>query len=363
MPPKVTVIIPVYNTGKYLRGCLDGVVNQTMREIEIICIDDGSTDDSPAILRDYREKDNRIIVVTQENRGAGAARNAGLDIARGEYLSILDSDDIYDIAMIEKMYNRTEELQADMTVCLSKSFDDITGKISDRKSLAADIRKDVFSYKDALKKYPEFDFFIGWAWDKLFRKSFIARHGIRFQEISHSNDAFFVFTAMYAAERITVLRESLVRHRINREGSVASTHNKNPLCFFEMHGAVKEGMEKLGIFQTVKKHYGKWVIRHSLWVLSNIKTPKSFIEAYSQMEKYYSLNDIYELPLEYYIEKWRYNEMQQILMQPGVEYSVDQNTVGFPLKIRGLYYCSKENGPIYAIRLVIGKCFNKMRVA
>lgn len=90
---KVSVIIPVYNVEKYLEECLDSIINQTLKEIEIICIDDGSTDSSLNVLENYKKKDKRIIVLQQQNLGAGAARNKGLDLARGKYLSFLDADD------------------------------------------------------------------------------------------------------------------------------------------------------------------------------------------------------------------------------------------------------------------------------
>ena len=93
MTVKVSVILPVYNVEKYLKECLDSILNQTLQEIEVICVDDGSTDRSLEILREYEKKDKRVIVLTQENKGAGAARNKGLAIAKGEYLSFLDSDD------------------------------------------------------------------------------------------------------------------------------------------------------------------------------------------------------------------------------------------------------------------------------
>ena len=91
--PKISLIIPVYNVEKFLRECLDSVVNQTMRDIEIICINDGSTDGSLDILKKYAAKDDRIIVINQTNGWLSAARNSGLKIARGEYIQFVDSDD------------------------------------------------------------------------------------------------------------------------------------------------------------------------------------------------------------------------------------------------------------------------------
>ena len=93
----VSVIIPVYNTEKYLEECLKSVINQTLKVIEIICIDDGSTDNSPDILKEYSEKDGRIRIYSQTNKGQGAARNRGIDLAKGEYVYFIDSDDFMEI--------------------------------------------------------------------------------------------------------------------------------------------------------------------------------------------------------------------------------------------------------------------------
>ena len=93
MMPKVSVIIPVYNVEKYLKQCLDSVVNQTLKDIEIICVNDGSTDNSLEILEEYAQKDNRIIIISQENQGQSVARNIALEKATGEYVGFVDSDD------------------------------------------------------------------------------------------------------------------------------------------------------------------------------------------------------------------------------------------------------------------------------
>lgn len=104
--PKVSVIIPVYNAEKYLRECLDSVVNQTLEEIEVICVDDGSTDGSLDILYEYEEKDSRVKVLKQKNQHAGVARNAGIDIAQGEYVHFLDSDDYLTLNAYEVLFQK-----------------------------------------------------------------------------------------------------------------------------------------------------------------------------------------------------------------------------------------------------------------
>lgn len=112
---KVSVIIPVYNAEKYLEKCLDSVINQTLKEIEIICIDDCSTDNSYSILKEYIKKDNRIVVFKNKtNHGAGYTRNVGLNFSKGEYIGFVDSDDYIDEKYYEELYNTAKKYDPDM---------------------------------------------------------------------------------------------------------------------------------------------------------------------------------------------------------------------------------------------------------
>ena len=126
--PLVSVIIPVYNVEKYLNQCLDSVIAQTLTDIEIICVNDSSTDGSLGILEEYEKKDKRIRVVTQPNSGAGAARNRGLSMASGKYLSFLDSDDFFEPDMLELAYQKAEEDSADFVVFNSNQYYTDKGK-------------------------------------------------------------------------------------------------------------------------------------------------------------------------------------------------------------------------------------------
>ena len=127
--PMVSVIIPVYNAEAYLEECLDSVVNQTLKNIEIICVNDGSTDNSLDILKEYQEKDDRVIIINQENQGAGVARNQGIKVAKGNYLSILDADDFFELNMLELMCMNALKFDADVTICRADGYD------QDRKSV------------------------------------------------------------------------------------------------------------------------------------------------------------------------------------------------------------------------------------
>ena len=121
--PKVSVVLSVYNMENYLRQCLDSILDQTFREIELICIDDSSTDSSFSILEEYADRDPRIKVERQDHAGAGAARNKGMTMAEGEYLSILDADDYFEPDMIEQAYGNAVENQADIVVFRCDLFD------------------------------------------------------------------------------------------------------------------------------------------------------------------------------------------------------------------------------------------------
>ena len=120
---KVSIIIPIYNDEKFLEQCITSVQNQTLRNIQIICVDDGSTDTSPSILEAYKKREPRMIVLKQPNQGAGAARNLGMQYAEGDFISFLDSDDIFDPFMLEQMSEKADRENLDVVVCRADRFD------------------------------------------------------------------------------------------------------------------------------------------------------------------------------------------------------------------------------------------------
>ena len=123
MSIKISIVVPVYNVEKYLRTCLNSIVNQTLKDIEIICVDDGSTDNSPLILAEYAIKDSRIKVITKQNFGYGNTMNIGISHAQGEYLGIVESDDYIDEYMYEILYKTAKQNDLDIAKSLFTSFD------------------------------------------------------------------------------------------------------------------------------------------------------------------------------------------------------------------------------------------------
>jgi len=187
--PKVSVIIPVYNTENFLRKCLDSVCNQTLQDIEIICINDCSTDGSLEILREYAKKDNRIkLIELFENCGAAKARNIGIDIAEGEYLGFVDSDDFIDLDFYKKLYGKAKETDADAVKGKLYLYDINTNKVY----LEAWI-----DINDSVKKNKA-NFYFTFT-TAIYKSSLIKEYNIRFLEgLIHFEDPYFTIkSALY----------------------------------------------------------------------------------------------------------------------------------------------------------------------
>lgn len=257
--PKVSVIIPVYNTEKYLRECLDSVVNQTLGDIEIILVDDGSTDGSLEILREYEADDSRIHILTQKNAFAGAARNLGMEFAHGKYLLFLDSDDYFDLNMLKKTTALAQKYDADITLFGGKRFDDSTGKmenvpwwIPSRKMVTIQ----PFSARDVSNRI--FQLASPGPCNKLFKASFVRGLGLKFQEFPNTNDLFFVFSALSEAEKICYTEDQFYFYRVNTGTSTQDRKSKNPKCFYYALNAVKARLKEVGTLDMFGESFVKF---------------------------------------------------------------------------------------------------------
>jgi len=222
---KVSVVIPVYNAAPYLRQCLDSVIGQTLREIEIICVDDGSGDESPQILDEYRRRDDRVMILTQKNLYAGTARNNGLEHASGEYIIFWDADDYFAPEALELMYGRAKETQADLCVCNAQNFDSQTGTFLAHSYVRKPYPEtDVFSINDC--KYRIYTFTSTVAWNKLVRRQFMLDENIRFQTQQHINDVLASLLILSLAKRITICNRRLIFYRMNRKDSLMSSYGE-----------------------------------------------------------------------------------------------------------------------------------------
>ena len=248
--PKVSVIIPVYNTEAYLTECIESVLTQTLQDIEIICIDDGSTDHSIEILSHYAQKDNRIKIIQQANQGAGACRNKGLEVASGETIYFLDSDDLLVPTALEKMYKQLEKTQADICVCKRYILEPSTRETTcddDSLNLSLLPPQETFSPQDIATNL--YQFCIIGIFIKLYRKSFLDQTAIRFQEIKTTNDVFFNHATLALARRITYLNEPLVIYRTSRPNCLTGQRGYSLTCVKTAYNAAVELLIKRDLYK------------------------------------------------------------------------------------------------------------------
>ena len=245
----ISVIIPVYNVEKYLSECLDSVVNQTYKNLQIILVDDGSTDFSGKICDVYAEKDNRITVVHQKNAGAGAAKNTGLELIDGDYFSIIDSDDYIELDMYEKMVNSLEKYNADIVQCLFRNV--FVNDSFDRKYKIKGNYPKVLTSKSFLKEYL-YDWKYAIFWNKLFKKSLL--QNIKFPVGRKIDDEFFTYKLVCNAKKVVNIDNILYNYRM-RKTSVMNENDTDRLiydridCFIERYNYVSD------IYPSLKKNY------------------------------------------------------------------------------------------------------------
>lgn len=247
--PKVSVVVPVYNTAPYLRQCLDSIANQTLREIEIICVDDGSTDGSLEILREYEGRDDRFVVLRQQNKFAGVARNRGMEQARSAFLVFWDSDDFFEPQALEVMYKQIVRHEADICVCGANQYFQATGELKPSSRYLAEDRlpRDV-----VFNRHTHNDYILSFAtvmpWNKMFRRAFVDGNRLKFQDRRSSNDTYFCACALLLADRIVTVPDRLVSYRIGREGSLVSDLSRDPLANVAAWADVRRDMADLPDF-------------------------------------------------------------------------------------------------------------------
>jgi len=209
MLPKVSIIIPIFNRSESLQKCLESICNQTLREIEIICVDDGSTDDSFKIVSEFTDKDKRFIGVQLSHSGTGIARNKGVEIAKGEYLGFVDADDYVDADYFEKLYNQAMRDKADICCAL------------ERKDIYVDKEIDTITPKsddlEFMKK--QLIFTAGHLWSKIFRTDFIKKNNIKNSLTRRTQDIAFSIPAILKAEKINYVNDCCYYYQIREDSA------------------------------------------------------------------------------------------------------------------------------------------------
>lgn len=282
--PVVSVVVPVYNCEEHLRQCLDSLLGQTLSDLELICVDDGSTDSAPRILAEYAAADSRVRVITQENSGPGHARNVGMDKAVGEYLYFFDCDDWCEPELLELACARANAMQADLVALPHTAFDQRVGEAFPVSwaLLPEKYPADVCSWRDN----PDWLFraFQNYPWNKILRTDFVRENGLHFQEdIRLTEDLMFSAPALVRARRMTFLPETLVHHREGTGKNAMAAKDLHPLDFIEAFRSLRGFLEAEGVYDDLRIAYENWAIDGIIYNISTLNTYEGFMRAYEAL--------------------------------------------------------------------------------
>ena len=266
----ISVIIPVYNAESYIGECLQGILSARGPRIEVICVDDGSTDNTAALLQQMSGSDPRIRVYSSAHAGAGAARNVGMQHAAGSYLSFLDADDFFDPDMLELAWNKARGNNLDLVVFPSDNYFMDTLAFSESQGCLRSLlpEKRPFSGTDVPRDI--FRLFIGWAWDKLFRTAFVRQTGLSFAELPSSNDLSFTFAAIAAAPRMDWLDGAPLAHHRRYSGSISTGRDKTWDCFYHALLELRENLRKLNLYNRFERDFVNYCLYFSLWQMTTV---------------------------------------------------------------------------------------------
>lgn len=269
--PLVSLLVPVYNVERYLRECLDSACAQTLHDIEIICINDGSTDSSPDIIRSYMECDERVRMIDKENSGYGASMNKGLDAARGRYIGILESDDFFEPDALEVLVNAAEKFDAQVVKAnfwfywsspdrRDELFELVTEQMANRPVNPME-EPDIFYAKPSI-------------WSALYRRDFLEENKIRFLETPGASfqDSAFNFKVWASADRVTFVRDAVLHYRQDNESSSVNSPSK-VYCICDEHAEMDRFLEDHPEKRSLWAVKEKMKLDNYLWNYERLASP------------------------------------------------------------------------------------------
>lgn len=305
MDVKISVVLPVYNVADYLRKCLDSLVNQTFKDFEVICVNDGSTDLSLGILEGYALTDSRFKIISQENQGLSGARNTGIEHVQGEYVLFVDSDDWLEENALELLYEHVKGFNSEITMFKFKFFDDDTSEISEDPFTNLEVIDPAlytgnFSYYDVL----DIIFKISHApFNKLYKTSFLRNLGAKFLYGSYYEDVEFFYKVFFKAKKVSLLPEYLYYYRI-RDYSISTSGDEGSFDIFNVLESTKQSVIDAKIYDDVKQGWLMFIIVNLKFVYYRLddKYKNQFID--KMKEKF----DDYELGDVVFSEEWHYSD-------------------------------------------------------
>lgn len=263
--PKVSVVVPIYNVEKYIKKCMDSLVNQTLQEIQIIFVNDGSTDESGNIAKEYASKyPNKIIYLEKENGGLSDARNFGMRYAEGEYIAFLDSDDYVENTMYEEMYNKALQENSDYVEC------DFLWEYPDKTK--KDKRNSYNNKKEMLTNVRVV------AWNKLIKREILEKNNISFPKGLRYEDIEFTYKLIPYLNKVSYVDKEFV-HYVQRNNSIANVQNERTAEIFTIFDNIIKYYQEKGFYEEYKEEleysYSRILLCSSLKRICKIKDSKT----------------------------------------------------------------------------------------
>lgn len=283
---EISVILPVYNSENYLKECLSSLLNQTFGDIEILCIDDGSSDGSLMILEEFKKADDRIIVVSQENMGVAKTRNNAMNLIKGNYVYFMDSDDYLDRNAFKKLHDNISSNDSDF--CIMKAI--FVNGSEEYKFPAFDLDKEfdkvnfnnfTFTYKD-IKSHVLNDLFAPWL--KLYSANFLkSRDDFTFPQIKSYSDAPFHVKTMLNASKISFVPEYLYYYRENDDSLVHSS--SNTINFFKLSDIIESYLKDNGFFDEFKAEFDAFRVVKLVYYMGFADSDEYYTKAKDALSK------------------------------------------------------------------------------
>lgn len=318
---KVSIIIPVYNVEKYLRECMDTVIGQTLREIEIICINDGSADHSLEILKEYQKKDQRILVIDKENGGYGRAMNEGIGCASGEYIGIVEPDDYIALNMYEELYHKAKEYDLDF---VKADFYRFTRSCSGKMEMYYNhLSPNPSDYQIVFDpgKTPEAIRFIMNTWSGIYRRTFLEEYGIRHNETPGAafQDNGFWFQTFIYAHRAMIVDKPYYRNR--RDNPNSSTSSKEKVyCMNQEYDYIKNILMKTPeLWERFRDMY--WFKKYhnymgTLWRIADVYKKEYLLRFCEELKRGIALGELKETT----VSKTSWKNIQSMIKDPEQYY-------------------------------------------
>lgn len=311
---KVSIIVPFHNVEKYITKCLASLMYQSLQDIEIICINDASTDSSKDIVLQYCENDTRIkLLNTEIMSGQSYARNLGLEIASGEYVGFVDSDDWVELDMFEKMYNKAKADDADITMCQAQLYDDKEKRYySDDYYMLKPLEafKDcVFHPNDTKNEILNINVVL---WNKIYKREFLQNTGVKFSNGYIYEDLPFFFDTYLKANRVNILWEAPYYYRQNRTFSTMQNSDKKVYDRIPMVELTYNVMQQAAFFPEKKAEIISWII-DDIFHRYTLLEDKYYQDYYQKMQDFFKRIELREEDKEVLAKSYCYDEFRNII--------------------------------------------------